>query len=131
MLKMKPIKKTFFPKPSQHILCITFPHDLLTSSEQQSKIKLDHVGPYYSQNKVSTPSFVMIIRLCQCSICNLATTVRARASDAARAETMQHSKDVHKYVPSTCNISLSRYPMNVLRPDSSSARKNGLEKLYL
>jgi hypothetical protein len=73
----------------------------------------------------------MIIRLCQCSICTLATTVRASASNAARAQMMQHSKDIHKYVPSTCNIALSRYPMTVLRPDSSSARKNGIETIVL
>jgi hypothetical protein len=87
MLKIKPIQKTpFFRKPSKHILCtITFLHVLLlTNSEQQSKVKLDHVGPHYSQNKVSTPSFVMIIRLCQCSICTLATTIRARVRRSAR-----------------------------------------------
>jgi hypothetical protein len=86
MLKIKPIQKNpFFRKPSKHMLCITFPHVLLiTNAEQQSKVKLDHVGPRYSQNKVSTPSFVMIIRLCQCSICTLPTTVRARVRRSAR-----------------------------------------------
>jgi hypothetical protein len=47
----------------------------------------------------------------------------------SRAETMQHGKDMHKYVPSTCNISMSRYTMTVLRPDSSSARKKCLETI--
>jgi hypothetical protein len=48
----------------------------------------------------------------------------ARASDAARRETMQHSKKMHKYVTYRCNISLSRCPMTVMRPDSSSAGKS-------
>jgi hypothetical protein len=56
--------------------------------------------------------------------------VRARFRRSAR-ETMKDSKDMHKYVPSKYNISLSRYPMTVLRPDSSSARKKGLETIVL
>jgi hypothetical protein len=126
MLKIKPIQKNLFfgnHRNTCYVLRFRMSFFSRTNSEQQSKVKLDHVGPYYSQNKVSALSFVMIIRLCQCSICTLATTARARASDAASAETMQHSKDMHKYEHSTCNISLFRYPMTVLRPDSSSARK--------
>jgi hypothetical protein len=65
-----------------------------SSHEFRTTIK-SQIGPrgatLQQKQGEDTPSFVMIIRLCQCSICTSATTVRARASDKARAETMQDS----------------------------------------
>jgi hypothetical protein len=54
-----------------------------SSHEFRATIK-SQIGPHYSQNKVSIPSFVMIIRLCQYSICTSATSVRARVRRSAR-----------------------------------------------
>jgi hypothetical protein len=52
MLKIKPIQKPFFSETIEtHFMYYVSHVLLLTNSEQQSKVKLDHVGPHYSQNK--------------------------------------------------------------------------------
>jgi hypothetical protein len=71
MLKIKPFQKTFLSETMQRNYMYYFSasppsHEFRTKIESQIGL----VGPRYSQNKMSTPSFVttMYVRQCQCSI---------------------------------------------------------------